>query len=975
MGRPATARRLGAIVGALALTLMSCSAPTAVEPPASESPQPRAESPSSEDVGAQDPCTTLPPSPPEGPTETGVTVQEASETQPRVEMVVYPRPDGEGAPWSHWGQGLVLPDGRFLSGMGNHLGEDGNSYLFVHDPQTGDLTRFADVREAAGGDPSWGYGKVHGQIVAGKCGEAYVATYWGTRRGLTYSPSYQGDLLFHLDTTTLELDPLGPLVPEHGVPSLAGSPEQGLLYGEAVDPLPDDDLGRNQGSFVAYDIEQRSVVFRSDTSEHSGFRNVMVDAEGTAYFAAGDGRLLVYEPGSDTLSEHPERLPGGGLLRASTFPTDDGTVYGATRNPDMLFALAPDGSITSLGEAQGYTTSMAVEPDGSALYYVPGAHGGAPGGNPVVAVDTRTGEQSTLVRLDDLAVADLGLHTAGSYSVTLDTDSRRLFVMLNAGETADDPWGEVVLAVVTLPSSLGAPGTEVGDGRVCRTTGEGVLPVVYEAPRNGDSGPITLDDATAAWGAVEPLTGMRGHAIATADVNADGWVDVLVGTFADRPREDYRVRGADGPSPDRLLLGGPDGFRLDESFEVKRGRTSGATFADLDADGDPDLVLARNVRDTERGQAQTTVLRNDGGRFQQVTTLPEPEGARSIGILDYDGDDDLDLFVAEDRFSGGSSALLRNDGGFAFTDVTTEAGIGTDVAGLGVGTGDLDGDGDPDLVVGGSNRVFVNEGGGRFSELRDAIAPWATFGDEDDPAGVAEADLNRDGRLDVVIGQHFNSTVDFDREVPVRLYVNEPDGHGSFALRDVTDQAGITGLPTKSPHVEVADIDSDGWPDIVSTASGVDGKPIIFRNLGEPGAVPRFETSSEPGPTQYWVTGSVVDVDHDGRLDVISVEWEPNLPTLVLRNTGETGHWLAVDAAPGSTVDVFDAEERGSGEPLATLVSASSTGYAAAAATQLWAGLGDTTHVEVVVRRIGGAEERLPATDVDRSLLCEAPAA
>ena len=49
--------------------------------------------------------------------------------------------------------------------------------------------------------------------------------------------------------------------------------------------------------------------------------------------------------------------------------------------------------------------------------------------------------------------------------------------------------------------------------------------------------------------------------------------------------------------PDRLLLGGPEGFRVDESFDVEPGRTAGAAFADLDGDLDLDLVLSRNVRD------------------------------------------------------------------------------------------------------------------------------------------------------------------------------------------------------------------------------------------------------------------------------------------------------------------------------------------------------------------------------------------
>ena len=82
----------------------------------------------------------------DGPSEEMVTLQD----DPFVGAVRYPRPEYEGNPWSQWGQGIILPDGRVLSTIGDHLGADGNSYLFVFDPDTGVMTRFADVRKGGG---------------------------------------------------------------------------------------------------------------------------------------------------------------------------------------------------------------------------------------------------------------------------------------------------------------------------------------------------------------------------------------------------------------------------------------------------------------------------------------------------------------------------------------------------------------------------------------------------------------------------------------------------------------------------------------------------------------------------------------------------------------------------------------------------------------------------------------------------------
>ncbi|MEL7207413.1 MAG: hypothetical protein AAGK32_04135, partial [Actinomycetota bacterium] len=211
-------------------------------------------------------------------------------------------------------------------------------------------------------------------------------------------------------------------------------------------------------------------------------------------------------------------------------------------------------------------------------------------------------------------------------------------------------------------------------------------PATGDAPRTPDrvAGPGVLVDATAALGIDEALVGVRGHAVAAADVNGDGWVDLFVGTFADRPPESYRVRGADGPAPDRLLLGSPDGFAVDERFQPPQGRTAGATFADLDGDGDPDLVVSRNVRNGDRQDAPSEVYRNDGGALVPATVLDADRGGRAVGAVDFDADGRTDLVLVEDRWSGGSTALFRNEGDLRFRDVTAEVGFPPDVWGLGL---------------------------------------------------------------------------------------------------------------------------------------------------------------------------------------------------------------------------------------------------------------------------------------------------
>jgi hypothetical protein len=119
----------------------------------------------------------------------------------------------------------------------------------------------------------------------------------------------------------------------------------------------------------------------------------------------------------------------------------------------VFFVIEPDGEVRELGPADGYTASMALAPGGGHFYYVPDAHGGAwEAGTPLIAVDTATGESSVVVELNPLVESHFGLRAGGTYNVVVSADGSTVFVALNAGDPATrDSFGEVVLAVVTLP--------------------------------------------------------------------------------------------------------------------------------------------------------------------------------------------------------------------------------------------------------------------------------------------------------------------------------------------------------------------------------------------------------------------------------------------------------------------------------------------------------------------------------------------
>jgi hypothetical protein len=283
-------------------------------------------------------------------------------------------------------------------------------------------------------------------MVAGACGEVYFSSYWGSFNDIRFDDSYRGDLLFRLDPYARTIDPLTVPVDQHGQASLAGWAEGGLVYGEAIDPiLRARDI--EQGPFFAYDVWREEVVFLGPDTPHVGYRNMMVDLEGRAYYSMGGGQLAVYDPASNELSTLSQNMPAD-WLRASTKAAADGRIVAVTDEPYTFFVLDPSGEIQTLGPARGYTASMALDPEGESFFYVPDAHGGsAASGTPLIRVNARTGEEQVVVELNPLAEEHLGLTLGGSYSVVISPSGDTVYVGMNSGPGG---FGEIVLLVVHL---------------------------------------------------------------------------------------------------------------------------------------------------------------------------------------------------------------------------------------------------------------------------------------------------------------------------------------------------------------------------------------------------------------------------------------------------------------------------------------------------------------------------------------------
>jgi hypothetical protein len=689
----------------------------------------------------------------------------------------------------------------------------------------------------------------------------------------------------------------------HMTPSTNLWREGNLLYGEAVEG------GTNQGPFYVYDLTSRSVKYSGNADIHTGFRNIAVDALGNAYFSVNTNGLARYDPRTNAVTVLPVAFAGGSL-RASTREASSGWMYLATTRPERLYRFRPStGALEDLGSLPGYTAHLVLDPGERFVYYMPFAHGGAyRQGAPVYRFDVRTGEHEVIASLNEEIERRHRYRIGGTYAFDIDPEGRHLYLSLNAVNLSRDPgarngFGDPVLVVVEIP----AAGSSAAAGSEAAYPGGASGSPRASAPR------FAFEDVSAATGIASLLAGAYLHTASWGDADGDGWQDLFAGTFAT----------PETPGSARLLLS--RGGRFEDSGQVSlaiAGRASGSVFADLDNDGDLDLFVSTNAIPRRGGSLAelSRLFRNDRGSFTDVTAGSgvgaQTSNGRQAGVLDYDGDGLLDLFVVADNLRGsGPTVLLRNQGGLRFADVTAAAGLPPDVHGLGLAIGDVTGDGWPDIFVAGDvdqkrpnrNFLFVSNGDGTFRRPATNVFDWTPFtrGGEDWVSGGAMADLNRDGRLDLVVGHHFGSSSDRGIGTRIRVYMNRStNAAGDPVFEDITDTAGIPAIVSKQPHVEVQDFDNDGWPDLYVSVlfQGADGPtPLVFAHTGA-ASDPVFETIdairslSDP---RYYAGGPTADFDNDGRMDIFLSEWRSSLGTpatsVLLRNTGAPGNWLQVE--------------------------------------------------------------------------------
>jgi len=316
------------------------------------------------------------------------------------------------------------------------------------------------------------------------------------------------------------------------------------------------------------------------------------------------------------------------------------------------------------------------------------------------------------------------------------------------------------------------------------------------------------------------------------------------------------------------------------SFLVAEGMTEGqvyltANFGDVDGDGDLDLLLpgtgaldGEEGVDSEYGGPDRIYL-NDGGSYSLGHELiVEGAGSKTqVALLtDRDADGDLDVYIPADR--GPRSAFWRNDGtsggALSFVNDAEETWSDLEMAAMGIDVADLNGDGLLDYCMSdvGPPKCILSDGQGAYFEAAEAmglvpralVRHYGTIG-----WSVDIADMDNDGWLDVLqaSGPDVGATSDGLTTFMDLFWAGQEDG----TFRDVTR---ATGFGHEGPHfgLATADFDGDGSLDVVVAGPGA--PPLLYMNTCGEGHWLGVDLVGPPGNPEGF--GARLEAEVDGRL-------------------------------------------------------------------------------------------------------------
>jgi hypothetical protein len=401
--------------------------------------------------------------------------------------------------------------------------------------------------------------------------------------------------------------------------------------------------------------------------------------------------------------------------------------------------------------------------------------------------------------------------------------------------------------------------------------GNADLVVTNECPDsncNGGAVSVLLGNGDGTFQAPQTYSsgGSEAYAVAVGDVNNDGIPDVIVANGCQSASQ--CVNGAVG-----VLLGNGNGtFQAAQTYSSGGVVASSVTTADVNRDGNLDLIVANQCLDSTCASGGVSVLMGKGnGKFQAPKTYPSG-GLTAVSVMVgyFTGTHKVDVVVANQcqssaNCNGNVGVLLGNgDGTFQATQSYASGGY----TAVSVAVGDFDVDGKTDLVVAnqcqssgncsnGNVGVLLGNGDGTFQTAQN----YASGGNN--TASVAVSDLSGDGPADLVVANQCQALGNCNVG-SVSILIGNGDGTFQTAQNYVSD-----GVFAQSAGV--GDWNGDKKPDLAivnqcQTSGNCDGTVTILLGNGDG----TFQSPPSYASGGYEADAVAVgDLNGDGKPDLV----------------------------------------------------------------------------------------------------------
>lgn len=359
------------------------------------------------------------------------------------------------------------------------------------------------------------------------------------------------------------------------------------------------------------------------------------------------------------------------------------------------------------------------------------------------------------------------------------------------------------------------------------------------APDDGDGG--NDPDSSANYQIVDSNlpSGLDGNSqkAKAADIDNDGDLDLVI---------------AISQMPNKVLINDGSGNFADESntrLPAQNYDSQDVTAADFNNDGYLDLFFVGNQNETNE-----LYINDGGGSFGDLTNrIPVTGNSTAVEALDIDGDGPIDIMIG----NIGQNVILINGGNAFFNNQTVERLPQINDQTQDLAFGDITGDNLRDIIVAnvGSNLVLVNTGVGFFDSSTGRIPPINAVEETRD---INIADVDGDGDRDLYLG---NSGAQQGSSPQDRLLIN--DGSGFFS--DVTTDQ----LPTITPDTydaEFGDLDNDGDFDLV--VGNYNGGLRVLLNDGNGTFTDQTGTWIPEGFAPFVADIEIANLNDDNLLDI-----------------------------------------------------------------------------------------------------------